>query len=73
MITNLGWMWWKVVNREVYAGGGGCKLSFFSLLMYGTPANREESHILEAWPASHYGHFRESADLLRNRGENQLI
>ena len=31
--------------------------------MYGMPENRAESQLLEAWPASHYGHLRESDDL----------
>jgi len=31
--------------------------------LYGTPANSAESQQPEAWPASYYGHFRESADL----------
>ena len=37
-------------------------LSFFSLL-YGMSAPSSESQLLEAWPASIYGHLRESADL----------
>ena len=30
--------------------------------MNNMPANSAESQLLEAWPASHYGNFRESAD-----------
>ena len=41
--------------------------------LYGMPANSAESQLLEAWPASHYRHLRESADLLRMRRENQMI
>ena len=41
------------------------RLLFFSLL-YGTPAPSAESQLLEAWPASHFRHLRESpeADLV---------
>ena len=66
----LGWVGWKADNREVCI----CNLylCFFSLV-YSTPANSAASQLQEAWPASHYGHMRESADLLRMRRENQLI
>ena len=48
---------------------GQTRLSgFFFSLLYSTPANSAESQLLEALPASHYGHWknlliRESADL----------
>ena len=45
-------------NREVYQRGVQGRLSFFSLL-YGMPATISESRLLEAWPASIYGHLRE--------------
>ena len=37
------------------------RLSFFSLL-YGMPAPSSECQHPEAWPASIYGHLRESVD-----------
>ena len=41
-------------------GGGRCKLDFrFFSILYGTPATCSESQLLEAWPASIYGHLRE--------------
>ena len=46
------------------AGKDKLDFHFFLSLLYGTPANSTESQLLEAWPASHYGHLiRESADL----------
>ena len=46
---------------------------FIFSLLYGTPAPSSESQLLEAWPASHYGHLREAADLLRMCRESQLV
>ena len=40
----------------------GTNSNFLFFLLYGTPANSAESQLLEALPASHYGHLRESAD-----------
>ena len=52
-----------LTNDSQHTKAGRDKLDFrFFLLLYGTPVNSAESQILETWPASHYGHLRESAD-----------
>ena len=46
-------------NIEVCMRGGvQIRLSFFSSLLYGTPAPSAERQHPEAWPASTYGHWR---------------
>ena len=52
---------WAVALLEFATRGVGCKLDFRFSLLYGPPAPRSESQLLEAWPASIYGHLREQS------------